>query len=194
MESTDKAEMKLAVIALVGEGGVANLSPEAVCARAQVPLETFLEAWPDGRAALRDALDERASLETAPNTGSLIEDLVLYIEYYLGRLSEPGVAAFMFRLMADLKMDRDLGRYLEPDFARRRARNRVLIQRAIDRGDLPADVNGDAILDAVLMQGLAWVGKGETPSRLAIGAAMQRAVERGFVQPRLAEIRKPSVT
>jgi hypothetical protein len=29
------------------------------------------------------------------------------------------------------------------------------------------------------MQGLAWIGRGETPSRLGLGVAVQRALERG---------------
>jgi hypothetical protein len=195
MGSTFHATMRTAVISLVGESGVANLTPEAVCARADVPIEAFGHVWPDVRSAVLDVVDRHGNLDVVPDTGCLTEDLNLYVEHYLERCSDPAFAAFIFRVIADSKVDRDLARALEPGFMRRRARNREVIDRAIGRGELPADANVDAILDAVLMQNLAWIGRSERPTRLAIGAALQRAVERGCGgQPRLAEIRKPSVT
>jgi hypothetical protein len=46
----------------------------------------------------------------------------------------------------------------------RRGRNRVLIERAVARGELAPDVDGDAILDEILGLVLAWMGTGGTPS------------------------------
>jgi AcrR family transcriptional regulator len=157
------ARVKDATIHVVAEKGFAGLDVEAICARAGVSTAAFHQRWPDASAAMLDALDDRARLAELPDEGSLLGDLTAYACAYLKVCAEPSFVAFMFYLLAETKSDPDLLKKLGPGFIERRTRNRALIERAVARGELPADADGDAILDAVLGQCLAWMGQGNIP-------------------------------
>ena len=162
-DSAIEARVKDATIEVVAETGFAGLQVESICARAGVPEAAFYERWPDAWAAMLDALDDRARLATLPDEGSLLDDLTAYARAYLDVCAEPRFVAFMFYLLAETRSDPGLLKKLGPGFVERRARNRALIERAVARGELPAETNGDAILDAVLGQCLAWMGQGDIP-------------------------------
>jgi hypothetical protein len=127
-----------------------------------------------------DAFDERLRLPQLPDEGSLRGDLVAYVVALNDRCSDPSFRAFIFELFAAMKADVSLLKRLGPDFRQRRSRNRGLIERAVARGELPPEVDGDAILDAVLKLRFAWMGRGEAPSLQQI----ERAIEQVIAQAR----------
>jgi AcrR family transcriptional regulator len=171
-----ESRIKDAAILVVAEEGLSGLSVRAICARAGVSEARFRRCWSDAWAAMLDALDERTTLPRLPDEGSLVGDLGAYALAYYERCSDPVFTAFMFKLLAATKSDPGVRRKFSPDFVKRRARNRVMIERAVARGELAANVDGDAILDAVLGLGLCWLGKGKAPCRREIGCAIARLI------------------
>jgi len=164
------------VILAVAEEGLDGLDPRAICVRARASEAEFHECWPDGWAVLIAAIDERSRLPELPDTGALIDDLVAYVWGY-GRVGgDPAYVKALFYLFALSKSDPDLRARLGPGFAERRARNLALIERAIARGELAADVDGNAILNAMLSHCLAWGASGGAPDELQVRRAIEAAI------------------
>jgi AcrR family transcriptional regulator len=181
-----EARLKDAVIQAFAEDGVAGLDAAAICARAETPEADLRARWPDGWALLLDAVDERWRLPELPDTGSLEGDLIAYARDYARLCADPALTRVFFYLAAEVKSDPTLWARVEPGFIARRARNHVLIERAVARGELPPSINGDAILDALLSLGTSWNGAGRTPAdaeiRCAVEAVIAQARDGGKVR------------
>jgi AcrR family transcriptional regulator len=174
-ESID-ARLREATILTVAEDGFAGLNVRAICVRASASEAQFRERWPDEWAVLLAAFDERTRLPTLPDTGNLNDDLVAYI---LGLVQIGGgatFARFMFCLLAELKSNAELRRRVGPDYFDRRARNLTLIERAIARGELPAEVDGNALLDEMLRLIMSWAGASPPPQESEVRRAVQEAI------------------
>ncbi len=175
-EADAQARMTAAVVAVIAQDGFSALSVESICNRARVPVAAFHHRWAAAEDALADALDDRARLSRLPDTGNVIADLVAYMQGYLDACSDPEFAGFMFCVMAQIRVDPCLARKLEPDFDARRRDNRVLIERAIARGELLQDTDPDVALDQTLATVLAWMGSGVRPSQVELERVAQRLV------------------
>jgi hypothetical protein len=173
--------IKAAAIRTAAEYGFGDLNVRAICNLAGVSEEEFHARWPDAWTALLDAVDERTRLPRLPDTGNLSDDLVIYMFGHLELAGDETFRLLMFRLLAEAKLDVDLHRRFEPGFTDRRARNLILIERAIDRGELPADVDGDELLDAVLGLGLAMLGKGLPPQEPEVRRAVEQVIARARI-------------
>jgi hypothetical protein len=143
-----QARIKDATVLTLVEDGLANLEVRAVCIRARVSQDQFHEHWPDAWAVLLEAIDDRTRLPTLPDTGNLIDDLVAYARGHARLGADAMSLKFMSRLRAEPSPD--LRRRLAPGFVDRRVRNLVVIQRAVARGEAPPDIDGNAILDAMV--------------------------------------------
>jgi AcrR family transcriptional regulator len=186
MSRSDVASrIKEAAILVVAEAGLSNLSVSSICTRAGVTEASFHQHWPEALSALIDAFDEHLRLPSLPDSGRLLDDLVAYALAYLARCSDPSFTACMFQLLAAMRLDAGLLRRLAPGFFVRRGQNRVMIDRAVARGELPPDVDGDAILDGVLGFCLSSIGVGRTPSEPELRTAIGRLID----QPQNANIR-----
>jgi AcrR family transcriptional regulator len=172
------ARIREAAIHVAAEQGVSNLDVASICARAGVTEERFHQRWPDVAAVLIDALEERGRLHTLADIGSLHDELVDYVRFLLHLYSDSSFAAFTFYLMAAVRTDASLGEQFGRSSAQRRVRNRIMIERAVARGELPSGVDGDAILDGILGWVLSWGGTGSTPSQEEIEAMVGRLITR----------------
>jgi hypothetical protein len=170
------ARLKDGVILAVAEEGLDGLDPRAICVRARASEAEFHERWPDGWALLVAAFDERALLPELPDTGTLVGDLVAYVGDYARFCADPIYTKVVFFLLAASKSDANLRARMGPGFAERRVRNLVVIKRAIARGELPAGINGNVILDAMLSLGLSWNAGGGAPAEAEIRRCVERAI------------------
>jgi hypothetical protein len=170
--------IKSASIRIVAEHGFEALNVHAICDLAGASEEDFHIRWPDAWAALLDAFDEQTRLPMLPDTGNLLDDLVIYVLDHVKLAGDATFRMFMFRLLAEMKVRADLRKRFEPDFVDRRARNLILIDRAIARGELPADVDGDAVLDAVLGLGISLLGNGLPSHELEVRRAVEQVIAR----------------
>jgi AcrR family transcriptional regulator len=170
------ANIKDAAIRTAAEHGFEGLNVRAICDLADISDEEFHTRWPDAWAALLDAFDERTRLPTLPDTGNLSDDLVIYVLDHVMLAGDDTFRMLMFRLLAEMRSDAGLRTRFEPGFVDRRTRNLVVVHRAIARGELPADVDGDEVLDAVLGLGLSLLSKGLPPQEPEVRRAVDQVI------------------
>jgi len=178
MPRSDAASrIKEAAILVIAEDGLSSLSVGSVCARAGVTAASFHQHWPDALSALIDAFDERVRLPSLPDEGRLLDDLVAYAQAYHAQCSDPPFTACMFQLLAAMRLDASLLNRLAPGFLVRRGQTRIMIDRGVARGELPPEVDADAILDGVIGFCLSRIGVGETPSEPEVRDAIGRLID-----------------
>lgn len=128
------------------DSGYARLRVGAVASRAGVNKTTIYRRWPTLEELLVDALTTWSDDVPVPNTGNINTDLVA-IGRELADLLNSGVgrqvAAFV--LTAGLR-SADLREATRRYFAHQVTRAIPTITRAVDRGELPADVDADTLL------------------------------------------------
>jgi hypothetical protein len=178
LKDSVEACIKNAAIRRVAEHGFEGLNVRVICDLAGASEDEFHTRWPDAWAALLDAFDERTRLPTLPDTGNLSDDLVIYVLDHIKPAGDESFRLLMFRLLAEMKSNADLYKRFEPGFVDRRARNLTLIDRAIARGELPADVDGDEVLDAMLGLGISLLGQGLPPQELEVRRAVDLVIAR----------------
>jgi AcrR family transcriptional regulator len=153
-------ESRLAILAaaweLVGEVGFGGLTIEGIAARSGTGKQTVYRWWPSRADVLLDALAAQSDLHIPiPDDGSYAADLegFLTASYELGR--DPRVVAVLRVLMAQAQIDDDFGdRFRESFLARRRRALAVIVDRARDRGDLPAAPPPGLLADIIF--GVIW--------------------------------------
>lgn len=149
-----------AAFAELAAAGWAGLNMDRVAARAGVGKAALYRRWPSKDAMLLDLIAQAgAERVPAPDTGRLRNDLVAYVRAVRAALADPTVAAIVSEVLAHTRRSPELAEAIRRRFRdpRRRALRSVL-QRAVDRGELPpaADVElgldliaGPLVLDAV---------------------------------------------
>ncbi|MGC5165885.1 TetR/AcrR family transcriptional regulator [Luteimicrobium sp. DT211] len=145
-----------AAVELVAEHGYGPLTVEKIAARAGTGKQTIYRWWPTKADVVMEALVEKADLHIrVPDDGSLAADLRGFLEasVALGRASQ--VVAILRALMAESQLDEAFGRrFREVFIENRRAALRTVLDRAAARGELPAGVSVDTLLDVVF--GVIW--------------------------------------
>jgi hypothetical protein len=180
------ARIREAAMRAVVEDGLAGLNVRAICIRARVSEAEFHQRWPDAWAPLLAGLDERTRIHVLPDTGRLVDDLVTYVQDQRRHHDDPTYPALLFYLTGEAKTNAELRARIAPGFGDRRLRNLVLIERAVARGELPADVDGNAILDAMLALGISLMSTRQTPGDEELRVAVEQALAaaQGSREPR----------
>ncbi|HVK69591.1 MAG TPA: TetR/AcrR family transcriptional regulator [Polyangium sp.] len=133
----------------LGRVGYGALRVEDVAARSGVNKTTIYRRWRTKAelvaASLRAANDEQEQ----PDTGTLRGDLLVVVMRTVRTCKTPtgrGIVRMLQTERADPEVDA-ISRSLRD---RRRQSNRALLERGITRGELPADVNTELLLDLIL--------------------------------------------
>jgi AcrR family transcriptional regulator len=144
---------RLAVLAaaadLLLEDGLAAVSMDAVAARAGVSKATIYRWWPTKETLALDALyQEWAAVPPPRDTGSLRGDLLSLLRPWVrlagGRPYGRAIAALVSEAQADPEFGREYrARFVEP----RREQARVILRRAVERGEIPAGTRTEVALD-----------------------------------------------
>jgi AcrR family transcriptional regulator len=137
-----------AALDLAVEGGLTGVSMEGIAARSGVGKATIYRRWPTKHALMADALRSILATVEPPDTGSLRGDFAALVEQALA--NAPGALRLMPRLMIEGAEDPDLLAVcrevlVEP----RRAATREMLRRAVDRGELRADLDLELAVDAL---------------------------------------------
>ena len=128
---------------LLVEKGFAGLTMEGIAARAGVAKQTIYRWWSTKTEVLLDAfLQDLAEELTPPDQGDIARDLRGYLRQLARFLSQSDAGAVFRALIAQAQHDpvfaADLrGRYLDEQ----RHRDRLPLQRAAQRGQLPAGLD-----------------------------------------------------
>ena len=142
-----------AAVELLYEDGLSAMTVDDVAERAGVSKATIYRWWPSKELLALDAFAtdwEMTSPVTSPDTGSLREDLRARLRPFRRLLKRRPLGRVLTGLVARAQTDPAFAamyreRFLEP----RRAATRALFQRAVDRGEIPADSDLDVALDLV---------------------------------------------
>ena len=135
---------------LLKETGFPQLSIEAIAADAEVSKATVYRWWPTKATLVADAFSTSADDELRfPNTGSVRKDMSLQMRQVV-RLFRSPRGKVVAALLAGGQSDQELlaafrERFLWP----RRQQAYQALQRGIDRGELPANLDLDVTLDAL---------------------------------------------
>lgn len=143
--------------------GYAAFSMEAVARRAGASKATLYRRWASSAELLLDALaSQTAATIPLPNTGKLESDLKQLLLASFKRLNTR-TAELLRSLMAEAQVDESFKTKFRDTFIfSRRAGMRSLLEAAVNRGELPTDLDREFIID--ILYGVIWY-------RLLIGHA-----------------------
>jgi AcrR family transcriptional regulator len=138
-----------AVLDLVAETGLPNLSMDAVAARAGVGKATIYRRWPSKGVLVVEAWRSLIAPVETPDTGSLRGDLLVLLTAVTAKA---GTTAFdvLIQVAAAARTEPELAASLREYVACRRGPMREVLLRAQARGELRNDVDLDALQDAVV--------------------------------------------
>ena len=134
---------------LLAERGLAAMSIEEVAARAGVGKATIYRRWPSkGLLALDAFVASFREEQPLPDTGSLRDDLLAALHAWVRAVTQTAMGPMLTGLIAEAQHDPELrgawrDRVLEP----LRTQHRIMLDRAIARGEITASVDQDVVLD-----------------------------------------------
>jgi AcrR family transcriptional regulator len=138
-----------ATLELLAERGLDAMSIEEVAARAGVGKTTIYRRWPSkGLLALDAFVISFREEQPLPDTGTLRGDLLSALHAWVRAVTQTAMGPMLTGLIAEAQHDPELrgawrDRVLEP----LRAQHRIMLDRAIARGEIPASVDRDVVLD-----------------------------------------------
>lgn len=141
----------VATLELVSEVGLAGLTMDAVASRAGVSKATIYRRWSSKEALLLDAWMSCVRRPEAPDTGSLHDDLTAM---FTGIGDQPLTDGDMQRvfpqMIAAAKVNPDVAEAYRAFIAERRRPMRAVLERAVARGELGADLDLDLVHDLLV--------------------------------------------
>jgi AcrR family transcriptional regulator len=141
-----------------------------VADRSGVAKTTIYRWWPSKPALLLEALSSLRQRALVPDTGSIRDDAVAHLRGHIEVFQEPGTAPILADALAEALRNPELDQALPGFIAAQREPFRQALERGVDRGELPADLDYQLTMD------------------LLIGPIVNRAlVTRGPLEPALAE-------
>ncbi|MFJ2837888.1 TetR/AcrR family transcriptional regulator [Nocardia sp. NPDC087230] len=151
-----KAEViHLAALELLAEAGYDGLTMEAVAQRSGVNKTTLYRWWPSKDALLAAALTVAAPLRISiPDTGTFRGDLAALGVEIARLLTAEDTAAIAAAVLSASASRPALATVGHQFFSERLEREQAIFDRAIARGEIPADVDVGAVID--LLAGSLW--------------------------------------
>jgi len=137
---------------LLVERGFAGVTIEGIAARAGVAKQTIYRWWSSKVDVLMDTfIDDMAQHLTPPDHGDLGRDLRVHLSRLADFLARSDAGAVFRALAGQAQHDPELAARLRTDYlGQQRARDRVPLLRAIERGQLPPDIDIDLAVDQLL--------------------------------------------
>ena len=138
-----------ATLELLASKGLAAMSIEEVAARAGVGKATIYRRWPSkGLLALDAFVASFREQQPLPDTGTLRGDLTAALRAWVRAVTSTPMGPMLTGLIAEAQHDQELraawrDRVLEP----LRSQHRIMLDRAIARGEIPASVDREVVLD-----------------------------------------------
>ncbi|MCE7003335.1 TetR/AcrR family transcriptional regulator [Kibdelosporangium philippinense] len=134
------------------ERGFAGVTVEGIAARAGVAKQTIYRWWPSKIDILLDAFVADMNEElTPPDLGSLTDDLAAYLPMLATFLTETDQGAVLRALAGQAQHDPAMAtRFRDECVLPLRARDRSLLERAIARSELPAELDLDSAIDQLV--------------------------------------------
>ena len=138
---------------LLIEKGYSGFSIEAVAKRARAGKPTIYRWWPSKAALLLEVYQKQKRVE-CPDTGDLEEDLNRFLRSLLDQWRETPTGNIFRSIIAEAQSNEDAAKALADYAAGRRVHAGLMVQRAIGRGEIRADVDPEVVAD--MLASYAW--------------------------------------
>lgn len=140
-----------ATLAELAEHGYAALSLERIAGRAGVHKTTLYRRWGTREELVLEAMLERAGERiSVPDTGSLRDDLLELARTAAANAATPEVAAMARAVVAESPRDGRLAAANRRFWSERLALDGVIVERAIERGEVVAGTEASRVIESVL--------------------------------------------
>ncbi len=161
--------------------GFASLRIEKIAREAGCSKNAIYRRWGSKEELTAAALLDGIDLGGVPDTGSTVEDLLDHAWHHLHGFARAGRNPGLFNAMVDPGVTPLIAQhYMRP----RHALGLEILQRAIARGELPADTDTDLILDTIA--GLTLFRVSVKPEHHADGIVAHRRSHRAIITALLA--------
>ncbi len=138
-----------ATLELLAEVGFSALTVEGVANRAGVGKATIYRRWPSKLPLVVEAFGALPGLEDV-DTGDLVGDLSEMLRSYLKLFETTPLAAVLPSLAGERAHNPQLSELFDPVLRGRRQPLAAALERAVKRGELPADLDLDLAADLVV--------------------------------------------
>jgi AcrR family transcriptional regulator len=140
-----------ATSALLTEVGYDQLSIDDVASRAGVHKTTVYRRWPTKPALIADAARVQAAEDVPiPDTGTLLGDLQALAREVAGSIGSDAGARRARTIIAAAASSDELAAVMNSFWAHRLGEASAIIQRAVDRRELPDTTDADLLIEAVV--------------------------------------------
>ena len=138
-----------ATLELLAEVGFSAMTVEGVASRAQVGKATIYRRWPSKLPLVVEAFGQLPGFEEV-DTGSLAEDLKKMIRAYLQAFNASPLSAILPSLAGERAHNPELAELFEPVSKGRRQPLVRAFERAVDRSEVPAELDVELAADLVV--------------------------------------------
>ncbi len=138
-----------ATLELLAEVGYSALTVEGVAQRAGVGKATIYRRWPSKLPLVVEAFRRLPGLEEV-DTGNLVDDLNKMLRSYLQRFEATPLAAVLPSLVGERAHNPELSQLFDPVVRERRRPLVQVLERAVERGELPEDLELDLAADLIV--------------------------------------------
>jgi AcrR family transcriptional regulator len=110
---------------------------------------TLYRRWPSrGTLALDAFLDDFQSQQPPPDTGTLRGDLLAALRSWIRSVTRTSAGPILAGLIAESQQDPGLGvAWRERVVERLRSQHKIMLNRAVERGEIPAGTDQEVVLD-----------------------------------------------
>ena len=144
-----KAAIIEAATQLLLDGGVHAITVDAVAERSGVSKATIYRHWESRQDLILDALHRLKPAHPVPDHGNVRADLVHLLSGLRDHLASPAAAAFT-SMAGAAEHDPELARVRQEFTTARRHPIQTVVERAIERHELPADLDVDFFISSVV--------------------------------------------
>lgn len=138
-----------ATLRLLAELGYGGLTMDKVAAEARVSKATMYRRWPSKVHLVITAFSRLPQLP-CPDTGNLKQDLMEVLSTFLLITENASLAGVLPTLAGERARIPELADYLDESTRQRREPVKIVLERAIKRGDLPADMDIELAIDLIM--------------------------------------------
>jgi AcrR family transcriptional regulator len=142
-----RAAVLTAAAEVLAAGGLSGFSLEAVAQRADVARSTLYRHWPGREHLLVETVAEHGPSVADPDTGRLRDDLLAAVGPFGAFIGDGPSRAMLLSMLAEAAHDPTAATLQQRLTDARRELLRRLVHRAVRRGELPADVDVEQLLD-----------------------------------------------
>jgi AcrR family transcriptional regulator len=146
-----RAAVLAAARELVAEQGYEPVSIEQIAARAGVHKTTVYRRWPTKARLVMDAVEDMSAERVpVPDTGALGSDLRRFSRAIVANLNTKGATALARALVAAAADSEELRASAAQFWRRRFGVAGEMVARAVERREIPADTDSDALIETLI--------------------------------------------